>query len=294
MYTAKVEGRNCVRFFVPEMDVELQRRLKLEAMIRDSSEKESFELHFQPLVNMPDGSLSGFEALLRLRDADGNFISPAVFVPVAEEMGLINRIGTWVIREACRIAATWPDHLSISVNLSPIQFTDGVRDIIAGALSDTGLKPQRLEVEITESLLLRDTGTVMEELRKLKTLGVAIVMDDFGTGYSSLSYLWRFPFDKIKIDRSFMLAFDTTDTNAATIVRTIVGLGRSLHVRVTAEGVENIRQLEFVRNLKCDQVQGLFFGMPVPDIEVARLILSDFRGQQVEPNADSTAGVRLC
>jgi diguanylate cyclase (GGDEF)-like protein len=287
MYAAKVEGRNCVRFFVPEMDVELQRRLKLEALLRDATQKESFELHFQPLVNMPNGSLSGFEALLRLRDTDSTFISPAVFVPVAEEMGLISKIGTWVIREACRVAATWPEHLSISVNLSPIQFTGSVPDVVAIALSDAGLKPQRLEVEITESLLLRDTGAVMEELRRLKMLGVAIVMDDFGTGYSSLSYLWRFPFDKIKIDRSFMRALDSTDTNATTIVRTIVGLGRSLHVRVTAEGVENIRQLEFVRNLKCDQVQGLFFGMPVPDTEVASVILSDFHSRRAGSDADS-------
>jgi EAL domain-containing protein (putative c-di-GMP-specific phosphodiesterase class I) len=195
-------------------------------------------------------------------------------------MGLIRKIGTWVIQEACRVAATWPDHLNVSVNLSPLQFTSGISNIVADAISEAGLQPQRLEIEITENLLLRDTGAVMEELRKLKTLGVRIVMDDFGTGYSSLSYLWRFSFDKIKIDRSFMVAFDKRDINAAMIIKTIVGLGRSLRLLVTSEGVENIRQLEFVRKLGCDQVQGLFFSPPQPSTGVAAAILKDFHGHR--------------
>lgn len=277
MYTAKADGRNCIRFFILEMDVELQARLKLEKAIREAALNDSFEMHFQPVVDMPDGRLAGFEALLRLRSADGSFIPPTVFVPVAEEMGLISKIGAWVIREACRIAATWPNHLTVSVNLSPAQFSGGIRDIVAAALAETALQPNRLELEITESLLLQDTGAVMSELRRLKALGVAIVMDDFGTGYSSLSYLWRFPFDKIKIDRSFMLAFDTSDKNAETIVRTIVGLGRSLRMEVTAEGVESVRQVEFVRHVQCDQVQGFYFGEPVPDAEIAAMILTDFQ-----------------
>ena len=245
MYTGKASGRNCLRFFVPEMDAELQARLKLEKTIREATFGDGFELHFQPIVDMPGGRLVGFESLLRLRAADGGFIPAAVFIPVAEEMGLISKIGGWAVREACRMAATWPDRLTLAVNLSSAQFaTGGIYDIVAAALAETALEARRLELEITESLLLADTGAVMTELGKLKALGVAIVVDDFGTGYSSLSYLWRFPFDKIKIDRSFMHAFDTGDKNAETIVKTIVGLGRSLNMRVTAEGVENARQVE--------------------------------------------------
>ena len=225
MSKSKADGRKCMRFFAPEMAAELQARLELERTVRAATLVDGFELHFQPVVDMPDGRLVGFEALLRLRSTDGNFIPPMVFIPVAEEIGLINRIGAWVIREACRNAANWPDHLTVAVNLSAAQFaTSGVSDIVAAAIVETGLESHRLELEITESLLLGDTEAVLKELEKLKALGVAIVMDDFGTGYSSLSYLWRFPFDKVKIDRAFMIAFETADRNAEKIVKTIVGL----------------------------------------------------------------------
>ena len=278
MYKSKSQGRNSVRFFAPDMESELQSRLMLEATIREAARNESFELHFQPVVDAPEGRLAGFEALLRLRAEDGSFISPAVFIPVAEQMGLIVEIGAWVIREACRRAAAWPDHLSVAVNLSPAQFTKGsVCEIIAMALKETGLKPQRLELEITESLLLEDTGSVLAELARLKDLGVAIVMDDFGTGYYSLSYLWRFPFNKIKIDRSFMLGFDATEKNAKTIVETIVALARSLDMRVTVEGVESRRQLEFVHDVNCDQVQGFYYGRPMPAGDIAARLLGEFQ-----------------
>jgi diguanylate cyclase (GGDEF)-like protein len=278
MYAAKDAGRNCHHFFATELGVKLQARVKLEQTIRAASLSETFELHFQPIVGLPGGQLVGFEALLRLRSEDGTFIPAAVFVSVAEEMGLISSISAWVMKEACRTAVGWPEHLSLAVNLSPAQFTAaGVCDIVAAALAETGLAPQRLELEITESLLLRDNGIVTTELRRLKALGVAIVMDDFGTGYSSLGYLWRFPFDKVKIDRSFMQGLETVGQDVATIVRTIVALGKSLQIRITAEGIENARQVEFLGNLGCDQAQGRYFGWPVPATDLPVMILDDFQ-----------------
>ena len=224
LYKSKSDGRNCFRFFTPDMDAELQARLKLERTIRDAIQHERFELNFQPLIDTATSKLTGFEALLRLRDADGESIPPAVVIPVAEEMGLIGKIGTWVIRKACLAATQWPDHLTVAVNISPEQFhTGSVCDVVAEALAERRSRRSRLELEVTEQLLLRDTEAVLAELNRLKALGVAVVMDDFGTGYSSLSYLWRFPFDKIKIDRSFMQSLDTADENIRTIIKTIVG-----------------------------------------------------------------------
>src|SRR3984957_3622633 len=209
LYKAKADGRNCFRFFLAEMDTELQARLKLERVIRAAVLHERFELHYQPLFEMLERRLIGFEALIRLPLEDGTMIPPLVFIPVAEELGLINQIGAWVLREACRTAATWPEYLTVAVNLSPAQFLAGnVSAIVAAALKETGVPADRLELEITETLLLGKHDALMAELKTLKATGVAIVMDDFGTGYSSLSYLWRFPFDKIKIDRSFMQGFE--------------------------------------------------------------------------------------
>jgi len=210
-------------------------------------------------------------------------------------MGLIDRIGTWVLEKACSTALTWPEHLMVSVNLSVAQFSGGnVATTVSRVLRQTGLAAHRLELEITESLLLHDTEAVLDELAALKALGVAIVMDDFGTGYSSLSYLWRFPFDKIKIDGSFMHALDSNDANAEKIIRTIVALGRSLRMRVTVEGVENSRQVGFVHMIDCDEVQGFFFGRPLPASELGRIILVDFRNaalrRQPEPAKLSAAG----
>jgi diguanylate cyclase (GGDEF)-like protein len=278
LYKSKTDGRNCVRFFEPEMDAELKERLTLEKIVRDATLNDGFELYFQPAVDAPGGRLVGFEALLRLRAVEGAQISPAIFVPIAEQMGLIAKIGTWVIKDACRIAAAWPANLKVAVNLSPVQFEqDNICDIVAAALAEANLEPHRLELEITEGLLLSDAEAVMVQLRKLKALGVGIVMDDFGTGYSSLSYLWQFPFDKIKIDRAFMKAMDENGhENAETIVKTIIGLGRSLRVQVTVEGVENMRQLEFVRESQCDQIQGFYFGRPMALIDVGAHIISDY------------------
>jgi EAL domain-containing protein (putative c-di-GMP-specific phosphodiesterase class I) len=185
-----------------------------------------------------------------------------------------------VVREACRTAMLWPRHLTVAVNLSPAQFATGsVSAMVAAALAETGIEPHRLELEITETLLLGNTEVIMSELQTLKEMGVAIVMDDFGTGYSSLSYLWRFPFDKIKIDRSFMQGFDGSRRDAETVVKTIIGLGRELNMRVTVEGVETAKQAAFLERADGDQAQGFFFGRPVPASEVAADILANYQQQ---------------
>jgi diguanylate cyclase (GGDEF)-like protein len=277
VYKAKAEGRNCVRFFRSEMDAELQGRIELEETIRNAVLNGRFELHYQPIFKMSDRRLIGFEALIRLPKEDGTLIPPLVFIPVAEEMRLIDKIGIWVLREACQTATGWPKHLTVAINLSPVQFLAGsVSEIVAAALKETGLEPHRLELEITETLLLGDSESVMAELQALKKLGVAIVMDDFGTGYSSLSYLWRFPFDKIKIDRSFMQGFGST-RDAETVVKTIISLGRELHMHVTIEGVETAKQAAFLDNANGEQAQGFYFGHPVPASELAASILADFQ-----------------
>src|SRR5271155_1019086 len=278
VYKSKADGRNCVRFFLPQMDAELQGRIALEEIIRNAVLEDRFELHYQPIFHMSDRRLIGFEALIRLPKADGSLIPPLVFIPVAEEMRLIDKIGAWVLRQACRTAAGWPKHLTVAVNLSPAQFLAGsVSEIVAAALKEADLEPHRLALEITATLLLGDSEAVMSELRTLKELGVAIVMDDFGTGYSSLSYLWRFPFDKIKIDRSFMQGFDGSDRDAETVVKTIITLGRELHMHVTIEGVETAKQAAFLDNANGEQAQGFYFGRPVPESELAASILADFQ-----------------
>src|SRR5450755_4303579 len=255
LYKSKAEGRNCTCFFEPKMDAALQARLALEKLLRDAVHNERFILHYQPLFEVSGQRLMGFEALIRLPAEDGTLIPPMTFIPVAEDLRLIGKIGAWVLREACKAAADWPEPLTVAVNLSPAQFEGGsVSAIVASALKATGLAPHRLELEITETLLLGNSKTIMKELQTLKAMGVAIVMDDFGTGYSSLSYLWRFPFDKIKIDRSFMQGFDASGRDAETVVKTIIALGRELNMRVTVEGVETAKQAAFLDGADADQV----------------------------------------
>jgi diguanylate cyclase (GGDEF)-like protein len=284
LYKAKADGRNCFRFFLAEMDAELQARFKLEAIIRDAVLHDRFELHYQPLFEMSERRLIGYEALIRLPAEDGTLIPPLVFIPVAEDLQLIDKIGAWVLREACRTAATWPEHLTVAVNLSPAQFLAGrISDIVAAALKAAGLAAHRLELEITETLLLGNSEAIMAELQTLKAMGVAIVMDDFGTGYSSLSYLWRFPFDKIKIDRSFMQGFDGSARDVKTVVKTIIALGRELNMRVTVEGVETATQAAFLDKADGDQAQGFYFGRPIPASEVSANILADFRRHTLAP-----------
>jgi len=209
--------------------------------------------------------------------ADGTLIPPLAFIPVAEDLRLIDDIGAWVLREACRTAATWPAHLTVAVNLSPQQFVAGtISGTVAAALKEAGLVPHRLELEITEGLLLGNTETIVAQLLSLKAMGVAIVMDDFGAGYSSFSYLWRFPFDKIKIDRTFMESLDGPHCKVGAVVKAIIALGRELNMRVTVEGVETASQAAFLNAADGDQVQGFFFGRPVQASELGASILAGF------------------
>jgi diguanylate cyclase (GGDEF)-like protein len=262
LYKAKAEGRSAVCFFEAGMDAIFRERRQLETDLRRALETAAFQLAYQPLFSFHDRTLLGFEALLRWPEA-WKPQSPAAFIPVAEESGLIVPIGAWVLETACRTAAAWVNPLKIAVNLSPIQFRHG--DIVATvekALSASGLDPARLELEVTESLWLQNTDAVLDQLARLRAMGISIVLDDFGTGYSSLSYLWKFPFDVVKIDRSFVTEMEM-DPKAAAIVDTIVALGRTLHLTVTAEGVETAAQATALGEAGCDQAQGYLFGRPL-------------------------------
>ncbi len=278
LYAGKAAGRNCIRFFTPDMDEALRARLALEKLLRDAVANNRFELHYQPMYEISGNKLIGFEALVRLPGPDGTLIPPTTFIPIAEEMRLIDRIGKWVLSEACQTATTWPNNLTVAVNLSPAEFESGaIVESVATALKDSGLEARRLELEITETLLLGNSERTMLDLQKLKAMGISIVMDDFGTGYSSLSYLWKFPFDKIKIDRSFMESFEKSGGNVETVVKSIIALGREMHMRVTVEGVETLNQVDFLSKADADQVQGFYFGKPVPAAEVSAGIFADFR-----------------
>ena len=278
LYNGKAAGRNRICFFMPEMDEALQDRVALEKAVRDATLNDGFVLHYQPIFKIGSERLVGFEALLRLPAPDGTLIPPAAIIPVAEDMHLIDEIGAMVLREACRTAAAWPKELTIAVNLSPAQFeSETIVAVVTGALKELGLDANRLELEITEVLLLGNSESTMRQLLELKALGVSIVMDDFGTGYSSLNYLWKFPFDKIKIDRSFMRDFDKSGRDVETVIRSIIALGRELRMRVTVEGVETSKQVDFLAGADADQVQGFYFGRPVPASELGATVLADFR-----------------
>jgi diguanylate cyclase (GGDEF)-like protein len=278
LYSGKSAGRHCAHFFDPQMDDVLRARLSLEKLIRDAAESGHFELYYQPVFDRGGAHLVGYETLLRLPAPDGTLIMPDQFIPVAEEMRLINKIGAWVLNEACRTAAAWPSDLTVAVNLSPAQFEPGtIVETVADALKQSGLAPSQLELEIVEKLLLGNNEHTMQQLHALKDLGVSVVMDDFGTGYSSLSYLWQFPFDKIKIDRSFIQHFEKSGSREVeTVVKTIIALGRELHMRVTVEGVETRPQAEFLNSVNADQLQGFYFGHPMRSSEVSAGVLADF------------------
>jgi diguanylate cyclase (GGDEF)-like protein len=289
---ARLRKGNYFVFFERTIETELQRRRELEQQIRDTLAANAFDLHFQPLYGVSQHDLVGFEALLRMPDHDGGFVSPAIFIPIAEEIGLITEIGDWVVRRACTVAALWPDHLTIAVNLSPAQFkTGGVHRTVTEALAASGLAPHRLELEITEGLVLHDDAAIMRDLTELKALGVSIVMDDFGTGYSSLSYLWKFPFDKIKIDRSFMRALGSEDRSVVDVLQAIMSLSRALRMRVTAEGVETSFQADFLKTIGCDEVQGFYFARPMPIDQVALAILRSI--PEVPPPNDARQVISL-
>jgi diguanylate cyclase (GGDEF)-like protein len=272
LYRAKSDGRGVYRFFEPEMDAKMRKRRELEMDLRAALGKNELELFYQPLVNLKEGKVIGFEALLRWRNPERGLVPPAEFIPLAEEIGLIAPIGAWVLRQACHEAASWPGDVKVAVNLSPIQFKSErlVLDV-ASALGASGLSPQRLELEITETVMLHDTETTLAMLRQIKALGVSISMDDFGTGYSSLSYLRKFPFDKIKIDQSFVREISDADESMA-VVRAVVGLGSSLGMVTSAEGVETADQLRTLRAEGCTLAQGFLFSPAVPAQEIAALL----------------------
>ncbi|WP_208979117.1 putative bifunctional diguanylate cyclase/phosphodiesterase [Stappia stellulata] len=264
LYRAKHSGRSTFKWYSPDMDAEAQRRKELEADLRQALAQDEFRLLYQPQFALGDLRLSGYETLLRWEHPEKGTISPTVFIPIAEEAGLIEEIGSWVLNRACVEAAAWTDvSLTIAVNVSPAQFRPGkTEERVAQALATSGLEPGRLEIEITESLLISDTEAVVKTLTHVREMGVSVAMDDFGTGYSSLSYLSRFPFDTIKIDRSFVATLGKNRTTDA-VVASIVGLGRSLGVTITAEGVENEDQVTLLRATGCDKVQGFLLGRPM-------------------------------
>ncbi|WP_169055204.1 EAL domain-containing protein [Azospirillum sp. TSH100] len=272
LYRAKADGRNTHRFFVPEMAERLKAFHDLKLGLHEALRRGEFELHYQPLVCTDRMRIRGFEALIRWRRPGRGLIGPGDFIPVAEETGLIGPIGDWALREACREAARWPDDIRISVNVSSVQFRNkGLVESVRRTLADTGLAPERLELEITESVLLQDDDSNLDTLRELRTLGIRIVMDDFGTGYSALGYLCRFRFDKVKIDRSFVADLPRCDGSTA-VVQAVAGMGRSLGFVITAEGVEDQTQLDAVRRLGCHEAQGYLFSRPVPAAKVPALI----------------------
>jgi diguanylate cyclase (GGDEF)-like protein len=272
LYRAKAEGRGTYHFFQPEMDAQMQARRRLELDLRKALLADQFELHYQPLIDVASGQITGFEALIRWRHPEHGLIPPDEFIPVAEEIGVIVPIGEWVLRQVCRDAVKWPDHLTVAVNLSAVQFRNSALSLsVVSALAQSGLAPSRLELEITETVLLQDDRTVRDVLHQMRGLGVHICMDDFGTGYSSLSYLRSFPFDKIKIDRSFIRELGKKD-DCVIIIRAVMRLGASLGMITTAEGVETEEQLEILRSEGCVQVQGYLFSRPVPAAQIPALL----------------------
>jgi diguanylate cyclase (GGDEF)-like protein len=274
LYRAKGDGRGTFRFFEPEMDVQTKARRELEEDLRKALPAGEFELYYQPVVNIPSNEVTGFEALIRWRHPEKGLIAPDAFIPLAEEIGLIIPMGEWVVRDACTTAARWPDHLKIAVNLSPVQFrSSGLVPVIAGALAASGLSPDRLELEITETALLQDSEATLAMLYELRELGLRIAMDDFGTGYSSLSYLQSFPFDKIKIDRSFVKDI-AESVGSLNIVRAVTALARGLGMSTTAEGVETEEQRDALQAEGCTEMQGYLFSQPLPIGEIERLFIA--------------------
>lgn len=272
LYRAKSDGRGQYRFFETEMGTRIETRRRMASDLRRALDRREFVLHYQPIVRLATYEPTGCEALVRWRHPERGIVSPSEFIPLAEETGLIGPLGSWVLEEACKEAVKWPNQLSVAVNLSPAQFCDAALvDIVRGALRTSGLGADRLELEITESLLLEADADRLNKLRALQQLGVKISLDDFGTGYSSLSYLRSFPFDKIKIDQSFVRELSSRKDCAA-IVQAIVRLGSNLGIRTTAEGVETLDQLDRLRTEGCTEVQGYLFSAPQPASEISAML----------------------
>jgi diguanylate cyclase (GGDEF)-like protein len=270
LYRAKSEERNQFRFFKSEMGKAALDRSRLELDLRDAFASQQFELFYQPCVNIVNGQIVSCEALIRWHHPTRGLTGPVDFIPIAEEIGLISRLGEWVINRACEEAARWPSDVKVAINLSAAQFIGGnLPEVVLGALRQSGLAPTRLELEITETLLIDDYEGSLATLHRLREQGVRVALDDFGTGYSSLTYLRQFPFDRIKIDKAFVGEM-TTRPDCAAIVSAVAGLGRSLSIDITAEGIETRDQLIMVRASGCTEAQGYLFGKPVPAADLAR------------------------
>jgi diguanylate cyclase (GGDEF)-like protein len=278
LYGAKADGRGAYRFFEPEMDARMQQRRELEMDLRKALANGEFQLYYQPLVDLQSNDITGFEALLRWHHPVRGLISPASFIPIAEETGLIIPLGEWVLRRACEETAAWPGDVKVAVNLSPAQLKSrNLVQVVMSALAESGMAATRLQLEITESVLMQNTFATLATLHQLRALGVQIAMDDFGTGYSSLSYLRSFPFDKIKIDRSFVEDL-SNGAEPLAIVRAIASLAKSLSMISTAEGVETQQQFEKLQSVGCTEMQGYIFSQARPAEEIVKLFLQ--RGEK--------------
>jgi diguanylate cyclase (GGDEF)-like protein len=274
LYRVKGDGRGTYRFFEPAMDLQMQTRHIMEQDLRRALSAGEFELHYQPVVNLESNEISGFEALIRWNHPEKGMVAPAIFIPLAEEIGFIVPIGEWVIREACAAAAKWPEDVHVAVNISAVQLrSPGLMQVIVGALATSGLRPTRLEIEITETVLLQNKEATLALLHQLRALGIRIAMDDFGTGFSSLTHLQCFPFDKIKIDRSFVKDI-MENPGSLNIVRAVTALANGMGMTATAEGVETSEQLDRITSEGCTEMQGYLFSRPLLAREIERLLLS--------------------
>jgi diguanylate cyclase (GGDEF)-like protein len=272
MYAAKSAGRRTYRFFEPDMDAQVKARRRLESDLRQAISGGELEVYYQPCLSLQSNEITGCEALVRWRHRERGMISPAEFIPIAEETGLINQLGEWVLSTACKAAAAWPDDIKLAVNVSPIQFKSGTLALkIMAALAASGLPANRLELEITEAVLIRDDETALAILHQLRAIGVHIALDDFGTGYSSLSYLQRFPFDKIKIDRCFVNDIAGPGGGSSSIVQAVVNIAAARNMTTTAEGVETEEQQRLLRMLGCSEMQGYLFSPAKPAAELKEL-----------------------
>jgi len=291
--SATEKGGPGYAFFNPTLAQGARRKQDILAAMQDAIDNNGFSMNYQPFFKTDTGELTGFEALMRMKHPDLGSVSPAEFIVVAEESGFISKLGAWALVEACRAATAWPDHLTVAVNISPEQFYTGslITDV-HNALELSSFPAYRLEIEITESTLLKDNEVVLQQLQALRDMGCLIVLDDFGTGYSSLSYLWKFPFQKLKIDRAFIMALDSTPMVRG-MLQSIIGLARNLGLKVTAEGIETQKHIDVLREFKCDYLQGFMLGRPTVQTEVAAIILKNYASQLLEKPNPKVAIARL-
>jgi diguanylate cyclase (GGDEF)-like protein len=280
LYRAKADGRHGYSFFKPEMNDRIQVRRKMEIELRKAFDEEQLELYYQPILSLDSQRVTGFEALLRWTHPKRGAVPPEEFIELAEEIGLIGELGEWALRQACMQAARWSAPVKVAINLSPLQIKRELIEVVLQAIAASGLSPDRLELEITESVLLQDSQNTLATLHQLRQLGVRVAMDDFGTGYCSLSYLRSFPFDRIKIDRAFIGDMDRSDESRA-IVETIIRLGNHLGMSTVAEGIENFEQLKLLSAAGCTQAQGYYFSPPVPHTEIERVLRDTFEHARV-------------